>query len=275
MGNTEVEVLSLSKRQQREKEYYDRYVETYNQNVEVDFSPVVSVLEQKETRPWNSYWQLYKRAIDLYKKEDKLLDFGSGPGLNSLLFRKIGYNVTGVDISPNNVKTAKNLSEKYNLDIHFIEGTTENTGLNPQLFDLIVGVDILHHIDIEKSLLECKKLLKPGGRAIFREPLSIKGLDDIRNTKLVQFFFPKEMSFELHITDDEKKLTTEDLETIKKVFPKTSISSFFLFARFDRFFRKGSDPRVSFLEKFDHFLFKKFPSLQKFGGAILIEMEKE
>lgn len=46
-------------------------------------------------------------------------------------------------------------------------------------------------------------------------------------------------------------------------------------SRFDRFFRKPESPKASWLEKFDHFLFKVMPPLRALGGIIVIQLWKE
>jgi ubiquinone/menaquinone biosynthesis C-methylase UbiE len=142
-------------------------------------------------------------------------------------------------------------------------------------FDFIAGIDILHHVDIAKSLQECKRVLKPGGIAIFREPLEVPLLDLIRNTWIVKLFAPKKKSFELHITEDERKLNSSDLKMIQTIFPDTTMKRYFLFARFDKFFREGSDPQPSVLEKLDHFLMTKIPLLRHLGGVVIFVLKKD
>ncbi len=269
--------MKLSERQKREKEFYEEYSQKYDYSQKINFDPINLPLKEGKRRPWNSYWEVFSWAIDQYQSGMKLLDFGSGPGHNALLFSTIGYNVTGFDISNSNIVVASKLFQINNVDtskFKFVEAAAENLPFEPDYFDIICGVDILHHVEINKSLLECKRTLKPRGKILFREPLEVKILDKIRNIKIVKFFFPKEMSLDKHITHDEKKLTNEDIKTIKTIFPKTKIKYFFLFARFDRFFRESTNPNPSLLERLDFYLFKLFPFLQPLGGAVLIEVEK-
>jgi SAM-dependent methyltransferase len=142
-------------------------------------------------------------------------------------------------------------------------------------FDFIAGIDILHHVDVEKSLKECKRVLKPGGVAIFREPIEVPLLDWIRNTFIVRAFAPKSKSLDLHITEDERKLNRTDIKIIESVFPNVQYENFFLLARFDKFYRKGSDSHPSILEKLDHMILRMFPFLKAFGGVRIIVLKKE
>lgn len=266
-------VVDLTERQKREKEYYDQYAGSFDLNRKIDFSPVVST----EKRPWNSYWAVYHFAADSFKPNALMLDFGSGPGDNALRFAKIGFKVEGFDISESNVAVSHLVFEKngFSGKGHFQVAAAEVLPYPDNHFDFIAGIDILHHVDIEKSVAECKRVLNSGGVAVFREPLEVPLLDLIRNTWLVKLFAPKKKSFDLHITEDERKLNQNDIETIQKIFPQAILKRYFLFARFDKFFREGSDPQPSTLEKIDFFLMNKIPALKYLGGVVIFVLKKD
>lgn len=267
---------TLTERQKREQEYYDEYAKTYDVNQKIDMAPIDGPMSGKETRPWNSYWAIYDFAIKYFKKGNRLLDFGSGPGENAVRFATIGYDVEGFDISQKNIDTANKLFEVNNLKEkgNFQITSAEKLDYETESFDLIVGVDILHHVDIPKSVSECYRVLKNGGRAFFREPIEVPLLDMIRNTKIVKMFAPKEKSFELHITEDERKLNSKDVEIIKNIFPNMVIHRYLFLARFDKYLRDSEDPKPSFLEKVDHFLMKYIPGVKHLGGVVIFELRK-
>lgn len=266
-------LLELSDRQKREKEYYDQYAGSFDLDRKIDFSPV----DSKEKRPWNSYWSVYHLAAENFKQNSIMLDFGSGPGDNALRFARIGYKVEGFDISESNVAVSHMVFEKngYQGRGKFQVSAAETLPYPNDYFDFIAGIDILHHIDIAKSVSECKRVLKPGGVAIFREPLEVPFLDFLRNTWLVKLFAPKKKSFELHITEDERKLNSTDVEIINNIFPNMLLKRYFLFARFDKFLREGSDPQPSTLEKIDHFLMTRIPVLKYLGGVVIFVLRKD
>lgn len=271
-----IDMTELTERQIREKEYYDEYASSFNLNHEVDFSPVIGPLSKNEFRPWNSYWAIYELAITYFKKNSKLLDFGSGPGDNALRFSKIGYEVNGFDISEKNVEVATQLFAQYKSSDkgQFKVSSAEKLDYADKYFDMIIGVDILHHVDIPKAMAECKRVLKDDGVAIFREPLEVPLLDYFRNLKIVKLFAPTEKSFELHITEDERKLNQIDINMIQAYFPKLEVKRYFLLARFDKFYRKGSDPKPSILEKIDYFLMKYIPGIKYLGGVVIFVIKK-
>jgi ubiquinone/menaquinone biosynthesis C-methylase UbiE len=266
------ELSVFTDRQLREREYYQLYAERFDMTQQIDFSPVIS----SSRRPWNSYWSVYHYAEDYFKHGFSMLDFGSGPGENALRFAKLGYNVEGFDICESNVLLSNQLFLKYSLGDQgrFQVGLAEALPYTDECFNFIAGIDILHHVDIVKAINECNRVLMKGGVAVFREPLEVPILDAIRNTWPLELIAPKKKSFDLHITEDERKLNKYDLQLIKKIFPKMIVRKYFLFARFDKFFRNGNDPHPSFLEKLDSFLIKMFPLLNNLGGVVILILKK-
>lgn len=267
------ETFELTGRQQRELEYYEKYSTSFDANQILNFEPVTS----KSKRPWNSYWSVFHLAEKCFEPGDTLLDFGSGPGVNALMFAQLGYEVEGFDISESNVYISQKLAEKYDLDkkAFFLTCQAEKLVYPDNHFNFIAGIDILHHVDIEKAMKECRRVLKSGGVAVFREPIEVPFFDKVRNCALVRFFFPNNKSFELHITEDERKLNENDLKIIRSVFPRSKFKRFTVLSRLDRFFRKESDPTPSFLEKMDYFLIRHIPFLKNFGGGLVIFLRKE
>jgi len=264
----------LTERQKRESEYYNIY--TNKLDVEnVDFDPVDGI----QKRPWNSYWYVYDLVRMYYNKDkNKLLDFGCGWGETSVRFAKIGYEVYGFDISEGNLKVAKKLTRKYGFQnqVEFSLQIAENLNYPSGYFDIIVGFDILHHVNIKSAILECKRILKDGGVAIFREPVEVPIIDYIRNTKIIKYIIPNEKNFNVseHITQDERKLNKEDSEIIKNVFPDIKEEKFCFLSRFDRYFRKYYR-RSSPLEIIDRKIFNIFPFFRKYGGDTVFILNKK
>lgn len=270
----------LTERQIREKQYYDQFAVKHAINEHIDFAPVEGPLLNKERRPWNSYWRTYEVAVDMASKlktqayQPTLLDFGCGAGDNSIRFSRAGFKITGFDISENNIKSCKQLFEKNNIEADFRVTVAEALPFTNETFDMVAGIDILHHVDIPTSIREVRRVLKKNGVAVFREPLEATLFDSIRNTSLVLKFFPNTASLEAHITEDERKLNSNDLQALKEVFPDMRIERSLVIARFDRFFRKLSDPKPSLLEKIDYNISRFIPFYSKMGGAAVIILKK-
>ena len=264
--------VKLTARQQREREYYEEF--SRRQKItEINFDPVLG----NEKRPWNPYWFVYQLAMKEFDYgRRKLLDFGCGIGIDAIRFAKIGYDVSGFDISPNNITIAKRLSERYGFSnrTSFQVQTAEHLYYPLEQFDIIVGIDILHHVEIRQAIKECHRLLKKKGVAIFKEHIEVPVFDRVRNTRIVTSLFSKDKSFDKNITEDETKLTIYDIDALREVFPHISTRRFVLFSRLNRFIRRPYDRSPSIFEKLDYFIFASLPSLRKFGGGVVIILRK-
>src|SRR5215213_710069 len=261
---------ALSERQRRELDFYEEFSKL-NEPSRVCFDWISA----QQTRPWNSYRQLIDIARQNFTSEDqKLLDFGCGKGEFSILFSKIGYEVFGFDLSPNNIAIAERLACKYELSgrTHFQVSVAEKLDYPPDYFDVIVGTDILHHVEIRHALSECVRVLKKGGVAIFHEPVRVPVFDSLRETRFGKWLVPKEVSLIHHVTEDERKLTRDDLELVDSLGLNSSVQHFLLLSRFERFMRNSG--AASFLEKVDYQTFKRFPFLGRLGGIVIIVLGK-
>ena len=79
-----------------------------------------------------------------------------------------GIRVTGVDISPRQLATARRLAAEHSLPITLVEGDAEATGLAASSFDLVVseyGASLW--CEPERWLTEAARLLRPEGRLAF------------------------------------------------------------------------------------------------------------
>lgn len=107
---------------------------------------------------------------------DTILELGCGRGEWLLRLVKLGYQVTGVDISQKSLDLLNRFSGKSQLfeKIHLYKGDAQEdlTGvLGNQQFDLVFGYNLLHHVyDIEKTIDNMISLTKPEGRVVVYEP---------------------------------------------------------------------------------------------------------
>jgi len=258
--------VSLTPRQQREREYYNRYSQR-KKDARVNLAPIAG----KEQRPWNPYWHLFGLVKKRYRPGARLLDFGCGWGDNSLIFAHIGYQVDGFDISEGNLELARQLSDKEGLtkQVHFSLQRAECLKYPDAHFDVVAGVDILHHVEISSAINECRRVLREGGVAFFVEPLSNPLFDTVRNTRLIRRLWPNEASFERHITADERKLTNEDLKLISRIFPRHKIDRFRILSRLEVLFHAG----LMVLEKLDY-TFRFVPFYGCLAGTIVLTLNK-
>jgi len=111
----------------------------------------------------------FKAEIERGARGADILDYGCldgrlAPYYASLQPRKI----TGIDISEKGIATAR---ERHGQLATFHLGDAHAMPFADSSFDLVVGRSILHHLDFEIALKEIRRVLRPGGAAVFHEPL--------------------------------------------------------------------------------------------------------
>lgn len=261
--------VAKTDRQKRETDFYKRYAEVQKVS-SIDFAPV----QGRERRPWNPYWFVYELARNRFLNDgQRLLDLGCGIGIASVRLAYLGYQVDGVDLSEPNVHMARGLAKRYQLDQKccFHEMLAEDLAFTDNCFDLVVGIDVLHHVEVPQAITQVHRVLKPGGVAIFKEHVSVPVLDPIRNTNLFRTIAPKDASLEHHITEDERKLTDTDLDMIHATFDIVQTERFTLASRLDRIIPACTDSVRGRLQRLDRHLLRACPSLATLGGtAVLI-----
>ena len=103
------------------------------------------------------------------------LGCGSGFFLLNLIQAGVARRGSVTDLSPGMVKVATRNGENLGLDIDGRVADAEGIPYDDDTFDLVVGHAVLHHIpDVELSLREVIRVLKPGGRFVFAgEPTTV------------------------------------------------------------------------------------------------------
>lgn len=266
-GTISGEAECLTPVQAREQAFYDQYSQT-RKCEPVCFDPILG----REQRPWNSYWEMFRIARERFQPGMRLLDFGCGWGVFTVVFARIGFRVDGFDVSPGNVQAAHELAERYDMaaQIAITRQTAEQLEYADETFDVVAGFDILHHVDIRPAIAECHRVLKTGGVAIFREPLRNVVLDWLRNTAPARRVLSNEPSLARHITHDEEKLSGPDLAEIRRQFPHMRIHRFQVLSRLAALHK----PWEMSLERVDYAL-RRIPGYQRLAGSAVLELTKE
>ena len=109
---------------------------------------------------------------------DRALELGCGTGFFLLNLVQAGVARRGsvTDLSPGMVKVATRNGQSLGLDVDGRVADAEGIPYDDDTFDLVVGHAVLHHIpDVELSLREVVRVLKPGGRFVFAGEPTTKG----------------------------------------------------------------------------------------------------
>lgn len=102
-----------------------------------------------------------------------VVDLGCGPGLYCKRFARLGYRVTGVDISFNSIDYAINDAKRENFLIDYVCQDYLNLDYHEQFraaFLIYYDLGVLPDDKLERLLANVAKALKPGGYFIFDVP---------------------------------------------------------------------------------------------------------
>jgi len=215
----------------------------------------------------------------------RLLDLGCGAGETSVYFALQGARVCAVDVSPEMAATASRLARRHGAELEARVAVAENLPYPDASFDLVFGNGVLHHVELIPALEEVRRVLAPGGKAAFVEPLKHNPVIGIYRRLAAG-----------NRTPTEHPLGWADFKRIRTVFPRLSHREFWLFTLYlflhFYFFERISPSQVRYwkkviadadryagmyarLRRLDDWLLARVPFLGRYCWNTVIVVEKE
>ena len=128
---------------------------------------------EQRLSPASEYFELL-RSLDETPEGKSLLDVGCAAGIEAEEFQKMGLLVDGVDINEDLIKEAQErLPES-----HFVVASAEALPQKDESYDIVFSINALFYTELEKSIAEFCRVLKPGGRGIISFDTEIINLDE-------------------------------------------------------------------------------------------------
>jgi SAM-dependent methyltransferase len=156
--------------------------------------------------------ELFRRRVRELAVDADVLEYGCSVGTQSLLLAAKARSVCGIDISDVAIARAR---ENAVDNTRFFAMDALGMSFDNASFDLVFGSGIVHHLDVGAAAAEIRRVLRPGGTAIFWEPLG--------HNPIINFYRRVTPSAR---TPDEHPLLRSHIEALKKVFSKTSLKHF-------------------------------------------------
>jgi len=251
-------------RHQREIEHFDK---VYREESLHDPLMLTPADEQRYARPPKntifSKEYCYYLAGDLRGK--RVLEIACGNGTDTSLLALKGAHVCAYDISPEAVALTKKRAEANGLGDRVDAQVCGdfNEAFKGQTFDIIIGFAALHHLPLEGLGEQLLTRLKPGGVAVFQEPVvNSKWLDRVRR------MIPYRV---VEITEDEEPMNDVSIAELAKPFASIERREFECVSRIYPMipFRWGR--RLLF--RLDRALMK-LPFLRSFASVVCFGLKK-
>lgn len=154
--------------------------------------------------------RFFRDALDALEPGSSVLDYGCGEGAYAAIHAaRRGLPVIAIDLSPVAVEHARQAAAAAGVEglIDFRVMNAEALDLDPEMFDFVCGLGVIHHLDIAAALREVTRVMRPAASAVFVEPLGHNPL-----INLYRCGTPAQR------TVDEHPLVLDDLALVRQRF---------------------------------------------------------
>lgn len=213
-----IDPATLTERQRREYEYHRQRAGQHESLVHQPLS--WDVLQAPESRWWNAYWRMYAHLSRLGLQARDVLVVGCGFGEDALRLARMGACVTAFDLSPEAIDIAQRRAQNEELEVAFHVQPAESLDFADASFDCVVARDILHHVDIPRTMIELRRVARADAVFVMNEIYTHSALQRIRTSGFVERYLYDRMKTtiygteDVYITADERKLDESDLAAI-------------------------------------------------------------
>ena len=202
--------------------YWSKGADSYNKNV------WRSLHSKREKTSWQEIF-----TETLGNEKLRILDIGTGPGIVAFLLTELGHDVTGVDLSEEMLRNARENVARFNLPVEFRQGDAENLPFEDESFDAVVNRYVLWTLpNPEKAIAEWIRMLKPNGKVVIVDGNWYLNLDGSRKRKVWRYLVmplvliterrnPVDTGFDDNVKNKlwstHKKRPDADIEILKKL----------------------------------------------------------
>jgi SAM-dependent methyltransferase len=195
----------------------------------------------------------------------RVLDYGCGHGMAAVVLARRGARVTAFDLSSGYIQEAGARASANRVRIDFVQANGEALPFADGAFDRVWGCAILHHLDLDRAAAELRRVLRPGGWAVFCEPW---GGNPVLNFARRRLPYPGKQR-----TPDEEPLTAAHLRQLRAHFPDLHKRGFQLVSMVRRVLG-GADMHRR-LDWCDTMLLERVPALEKFCRYVVLTLRRE
>jgi 2-polyprenyl-3-methyl-5-hydroxy-6-metoxy-1,4-benzoquinol methylase len=192
----------------------------------------------------------------------RALDYGCGHGMAAVVMARRGAIVSAFDLSEDYVTEARLRAVANGVAVEFQQADAHSLPFSDESFDAVWGNAILHHLDLGVAAHELRRVLRPGGVAVFCEPWGGNTLLRFARNHLP---YPGKGR-----TRGEEPLCECDLDRLREVFPNYEIEGFQLTAMVRRAVR--IEPLAAALDRLDRNLLAVFPRWKRWCRYVVLTL---
>lgn len=250
----------MESRKKQEIEYFDKAAKQWQQKYKNNTD-----VEGYDINMFSSY-RFCQDLIKKYVKPDmKLLDYGCGHGMHSILPAQLDAEVYGIDLSEESLKIARRRTKEEKLEnkIKFSKMDCENLEFDDNYFDIIWDGGTFSSLNLEKVYKELSRVLKPTGKLIGIETFGHNPFANLKR-RLNKKRGGRTTWAAEHI------IKAKDLKQAHKYFNEIKVYYFHFLSMFAFPFRNTMPGKFlfKFLDHIDN-LFLKIPWLKKYAFKIV------
>jgi len=190
----------------------------------------------------------------------RVLDCGCGHGMAAVVLARRGADVTAIDLSPGYVREAEERAAANGVRVACRTADAEDLPFPDGAFDAVWGNAILHHLDLGRAGRELRRVLRPGGSAVFCEPW---GGNPVLSFARRRVPYPGKAR-----TPDEMPLRAADLGPLREHFPELEVRGFQLLGMVRRVVRRGVIARAA--DALDRPLLRCVPALENWCRYVVL-----
>ena len=260
------QAFGIEARLAREIEHFEEH---YAQEAARGIEPLSAFDKQRYTAPHADTVfprEFYYHLLAPLQGKD-VLEIAAGNGIDACICAHNGANVHAYDISQKSIDMVRQRAQTNDLS-HRVQ--LQVTGefadaFADQRFDAIIGYAALHHIPLEGLSQQIYDRLKPGGVAVFAEPvINSRWLHRLR--RLIPYYIFKP-------TEDEKPLNDRDIAEFARPFDRVVRREFQMVSRMWPMF-PNNWTLASALHHLDGNLLK-IPFLRRFATVVVFGVYRD
>lgn len=194
-----------------------------------------------------------------------VLDLGCGHGMAAVVLARRQARVTALDLSGGYLAESGRRAKANDVRLDLVQADGERLPFADGSFDRVWGNAVLHHFDLARGAAEVRRVLRPGGWAVFCEPWGDNPLLELARRWLP---YPGKQR-----TRDERPLRGRQLPHLSAIFPTMQIEGYQLLGMARRLFGAGRLSRG--LNWCDDRLLARAPALTRFCRYVVLTLRRD